>query len=357
VTTTRQLRARTLLAIAGLAAAWLSGCGADSPAQNVTGSSEQATRLYMASHSASGGYLEGVVKVFEVASGDTRAVEVPELGGDATHWIVPRGDRLVYWAGGDAVYSTDLELEGPPLKLGEASPWLTFIPSAEPDRVWLIEHGGDSIESVREVTTKGRVTVPAVRPWQGRWPDSAVNQGLVFPTENGTTVWSPTSGETILELPPGNMIAAHGDLVASCSFPADGFRITDVASGEERWIGSPAELGRFECGPGAFSPDGRHLIVTILPTGFEPAAEVRFALVDVEGDAAKVVSGATVGGSPEGHGYLDIAWAPTSDAVYIGNGNGGSLHIPGGVLEYRIGEERAAPLPVGDNDFVRMAAG
>jgi len=355
-TITRQLRAPALLALAGLAAACLTACGADPPPVDEPRSAEPGGLLYMAGHSASGGRLTGSVEVFDLAGGDSRTVEVPELGGDSTHWIVPRGDRLVYWAGGDAVYSTDRELEGPPLKLGQASPWLTLMPSAHPDRVWLIEPEGDSIGSVQEITTEGRVTVPAVRPWQGRWPEAAVNQGLVFPTENGTTVWSPTSGETILELPQ-SPVAAQGDLVAGCAYPADGFRITDVASGDERTIAPPPGLGRFECGPGAFSPDGSHLAVTILPPGFEPEGEWTFALVDLDGGTAREIPGATIGGVPDGHGYVDIAWAPSGDAVYIGQGNGGSLDLAGGVLEYRLGDEEAVPVPVGATDFLRMTAG
>lgn len=348
----------------------ISGCGESAdPSRTQAAPADDQTRLYLAGHASGnreatmeiGGETEtvpvssGFVRVVDPATGASRTVELPGLGGDATYWLTARGDRLVYWTG-DAVYSTDLELEGPAVKLGEASSFLTFIPSAEPDRLWLIEHGGGSIRSVREVTTQGRTTVPAVRPLDGRWPAAALTDGLVFPFEGGDRVWNPTTEETVFQLPEGVTLATHGDLLASCVFPADGFMITDVASGEQRTIASPAGLGRFECGPGAFSPDGNQLVVAILPPGFEPGVEWRFALIDVEDGTATEIAGATVAGTRGGPGYVDIAWAPASDAVYIGEGNGGILDLRGGVFEYRLGADEATRLAV-ETDFQRMAAG
>jgi hypothetical protein len=97
-------------------------------------------------------------------------------------------------------------------------------------------------------------------------------------------------------------------------------------------------------------------VVATFPRRLDPDAEWRFVLIHVERGTATEIPGATVGGPPAGPGYVDMAWAPGSDAVYIGEGNGGNLELEGGVFEYRLGADEVTRLAV-DADFLRMAAG
>lgn len=350
------------------------GCAgsAASPRQQGDAENSSRTHLYLAGYAqhrrqadvCADGQTKAVpvkgpfVRIVDPATARSCTVEVPGLGGDSTYWLALRDDRIVYWGSdGDAVYSTDLAFEGPAVKLGDAraSSFRTFIPAADPDRVWLIDGGGDGIHSVQEVTADGDVTVPPVAPPKGANPSFALNAGLVFPSEDGDRVWNPKTGETILKLPQLSF-AAHGDLLAWCSSPADGFRITDAGSGTERTIPPPPGLGQFECGPGAFSPDGSKLAVAMVEPGFHPGAPWQFALVDLQSDSATLIPG-SVGGTRPGPGYVDIAWAPSGDAVYIGEGDGGVLDLRGGMFEYRLGADESLPVRIGKPDFMRMIAG
>jgi hypothetical protein len=130
---------------------------------------------------------DGELTVVDVGA---ECLEFPQLRpGDPPYRIVRRANRLVLY-GGDT-YALDLDLRAPPEKLGQS--WF-FIPSSK--SVWLARLDPESpetvraLESVREVTVEGRVTVPEVVPLGGRWPVGAVDDALVFESRpGGLEVW------------------------------------------------------------------------------------------------------------------------------------------------------------------------
>jgi len=71
------------------------------------------------------------------------------------------------------------------------------------------------------------------------------------------------------------------------------------------------------------------------------------ALVDVERGVARAVEGSEV--EPP---YLYIAWTSTGESVFVSGGERYERRI----LEYRVGDERAVPVPVEVGEFYGMAA-
>jgi hypothetical protein len=94
------------------------------------------------------------------------------------------------------------------------------------------------------------------------------------------------------------------------------------------------------------SPDSTLLAVPVTGgRGFE--AKSTLALVDVERGVARAVEGSEV--EPP---YVYIAWASTGESVFVGGGE----RYERRTLEYRVGDERAVPVPVEVGDFYGMAA-
>ena len=204
-----------------------------------------------------------------------------------------------------------------------------------------------ALESVSEVTVEGRVTVPEVVPLGGRWPVGAVDDALVFESRpGGLEVWEPRTGEVTRRLPGAAMGTTHRDLLAWCDASYETLHTTDVLTGETRAIAPPEGFVAFDCSSGAFSPDSTLLAVPVTGRrGFE--AKRTFALVDVERGVARAVEGSEV--EPP---YVYIAWVSTGESVFVSGGERYERRI----LEYRVGDERAVPVPVEVGDFYGMAA-
>jgi hypothetical protein len=202
-----------------------------------------------------------------------------------------------------------------------------------------------ALESVREVTVEGRVTVPEVVPLVGRWPVGAVDDALVFESRpGGLEVWDPRTGEVTRRLPGAAMGTMHGGLLAWCDASYETLHVTDVLTGEARAIARGLRRLRLlercvltrqhpACRPGQ---GGR---------GFE--AKRTLALADVERGVARAVEGSEV--EPP---YVYIAWASTGESVFVGGGE----RYERRTLEYRVGDERAVPVPVEVGDFYGVAA-
>src|SRR5690606_26670900 len=97
-----------------------------------------------------------------------------------------RGEHFVFYgetATGPAIYALDPAAPTSTRLISEAG---FFVPSAVEDRIWLAILDESSpatvraLQSVREVTVDGQVTVEDVAPPDGRWPIAAVDSGLVF---------------------------------------------------------------------------------------------------------------------------------------------------------------------------------
>lgn len=330
----------------------LGGCGAggDRPPAPRGG-----TTLYLPGFVGKGAETKPAVTVVDVEARTTRVVELPELGiGDPEHWLVRRGDRLVFW-GGDAVYSIDLAFESLPLELGSSDPFVTFTPSAHPERVWLSVHQKHSyVKTVREVTTDGRVTVPSVHPPSGASPIAAAGDYLVFDSGRGISVWDPATREVRLELPRSFAAGtAHGDVLTRCGEDGHPLHLTDVETGDDEIVPLPAGVTSFVCFDGAFSPDGEILALPVFlergraAEAVASGARTALALVDVDKHVASVVSGTRVR-----RAYVFVAWSRSGDSVFM---SGGGTHRRE-IVEYEIGAERAQRLPVDVDDYYGMAA-
>ena len=325
-----------LLAVALVA---IAGCGVmehDSPG---TSSSREPTLVFLAG--------DGRLTVVDVDAGRAVVHELAVLAtGDPLYRIVPRGDGLVVY-GGDT-YVLDPELRAPPRKLGDS--WL-FIPSAEPDRVWVAVLDRTSPEAVRalatvrEVTADDRVTSPDIHPPGGRWPVAAVGDELVFEDhrEGGRELWNPSTRKFTRRLPGASRGPGQGDLLAWCEREGLVLHVLDVRSGGDRTFGPPKGFAAFDCWAGAISPGGDTLAVPARAVGYD--SERSLALVDLKDGDTDLVPESTVGPV-----YVFVAWSSRGDGVFFSGGSDGDL------VQYRLGEPRAGPVAVEVRDFYGMAA-
>lgn len=333
-----------VLSLVLLAFAGCDGAERESPASSV-GSPHEPT-LFLAG--------DGELTVVDV---DARRAEVrplPELApGDPPYRIVRRGNELVLWGGTRALagdtYVLDPDLRSPPRKLGDS--WF-FIPSAKPDRVWLAVRDPTSPETVhapaalREVSVDGRVTFPDVSLPGGRYPLAAVGDDLVFEDgRGGLELWNPGTDEFTRRLPGASLGPSHGDLLAWCEREGRFLHVTDVGSGRDQTVAPPQGFVAFDCWSGAFSPDGMSLAVPARAGGHE--ADRSLALVDLASGAVRAVEGSTV--DPV---YIFVAWSSGGDRVFVSGARGDEWRL----LQYRLGEPRAVPLPVEVRDHYGMAA-
>lgn len=137
----------------------------------------------------------------EVDTGRVRRVGVEELsGGDPAFGPTGRGEVVAFLRTGGATYAAHGAALDAPWRLGDA---IHYVPSNEPDRVWLVAAGrdGGSERVVREVAVDGRTTV-AQRPAPQGVVEAAVTGGLVLADleEQRLRVWDPHTGETRAEI-------------------------------------------------------------------------------------------------------------------------------------------------------------
>jgi len=318
----------------------LAGCGGTEQDPSSAGPSREPTLVYLAG--------DGRLTVVDVDAGRAVLHELAVLApGDPLYRIVLRGNKLVVY-GGDT-YVLDPDLRTPPRKLGGS--WF-FIPSAKSDRVWLAVLDRTSpatvraLATLREVTVDGRVTFPAVHPPGGRWPVVAVGEELVFEDrDGGLELWSPRTGEFTRRLPGAARGPAQGDLLAWCEGEGLVLHVLNVRSGRDQTFAPPQGFVAFDCWNGAFSPDGETLAVPARAGGYE--ARRSLTLVDLAAGVARKVDGSAV--HPD---YVFVAWSSEGDRVVLSGGPDDDRHL----LQYRLGEPRAVPLPVEVRDFYGMAA-
>lgn len=296
---------------------------------------------------------DGEAWVVDVEAATSRHVVMPELSpGDPPLRVVRRGDRLVAW--GYRTLVLDPSLAAPPRVLAEDS-WI-FIPSAVEDRVWvgvLDPESPDTVralQTVREMTVDGEVTVPDTRTPGGRWPIAAVNQGLILEgaEHDGFVLWDPRTGEVVDLLPGDFNLAARGDAYAWCSggeIECDSAHLTDFATGGDLVVVCPAGTQGFQPFTGAFSPDGSTLALA-LRLDWGPDSRRALTLIDVATGELDVVNGTNVEA-----GYVFVEWTPSGDSVFI---SGGSEERQ--LIEYRPAEGTARAIPVEVGDFYGMAA-
>ncbi|MPZ69983.1 MAG: hypothetical protein GEU71_10710 [Actinobacteria bacterium] len=260
---------------------------------------------------------ETPIVVVDLETGETRTLVVPEFGpGDAQFAIAPIGGRIVFRgpSGTEAgAYVIDRDLENDPVLLGKS--WY-FVPSATVGRVWLTTLDPDSpstvrdLESVREVTVDGEVTVPETGPPPRASIVGAVRQGLIV-QKDGLQVWDPRTDRIVTRIDGVFPVDTSGDVVAWCDKGCPEIHLTDVANGTDRVIEPPVGVTFSETYNGAFSPDDRFLAV---PVRNEEGEQV--AVIDVESLSARLVpnSGLSV--------YQLMTWSTSGDWLVFDTGEG-----------------------------------
>jgi hypothetical protein len=276
------------------------------------------------------------------------------LAGDNELWIVDADSERVRHE-----YRADLGPGDPPHKVlarGHrvlmGSPYgngAFFIPSARPDRVWVIDlrPGRATVLGVREVTVDGETTVPATRPPSRLWPLGAVRAGLLLDGTPGVEVWDPTTNRVVrrFDIKPGLVGPTSPDVVTVCADPyCSTLRLLHVDGGASREARAPAHSS-FQPWDGAFSPDGRTFAS---PVRSGPRDPVRLALVDVATGRSALVRGSEV---PDG--FTMVAWSADSEHVFLTGGSRGARRV---IVGYRFGTRAAHALDVDIGDFYDFAA-
>jgi hypothetical protein len=330
------------VAVAVIAGAWtLAVREGERPTQSATpGATASTEQLFLAG--------DGEAWVVDPASGTSRHLSMPELPpGDAPHRVARRDGAIVAWAYQTLVLRPDAGFAFDVLVPDS----LIFIPSSEPDRVWvgIVDESQDDarLTAVREVSVDGRVTVPDTRPPEGRWPVAAVDGNLVFQGDDELLVWDPSTGREVDRLPGQLPVAWDGSLLAWCDGACRSLSMKDLDTGETLTVEPPAGATGFEALRGAFSPDRRTLAVAVC-LGHGEDADRRLALIDVRSGRMTLVDGATVP-TP----YVFIDWAPSGESVFI---TGGQNAGPRQIVQYRIGDDTAHVLDVSVGDFYGVAA-
>jgi hypothetical protein len=341
-------------ALFALALAVPTGCGGADEASDrrieavSLGSGDKPTGLLFLRH-----VREQSITRIDLAGGESTTVSLPQLApGDPPFHLVRTGGRLVFY-GGSHTYALDLDLQGPPLDLGES--WY-FVPSGREGRVWLIGLDLESpetvrdLKAVREVTVDGDVTVSESGRPPSRGPTivAAVTDGLLFQEDDELRLWDPRTGEVTMRLPGPFPADTHGNLVAWCRQGCPKLHVTDVATGKDLAV-SPEDSFRFEeTYDGAFSPDGALLA---LPVVTSPGTHLeghrhQVGIVDVRTGTARLVEGSDLADD-----YPAMAWSPSGEWLFFGAG-------AGTIMAYRMGSEKASVLPVrAPASFIDMAAG
>ena len=278
-------------------------------------------------------YLAGIRELWivDTATGRVRHEHRAELApGDPPHMILARGRRIVMGAPfGDRAF---------------------FLPSARPDRVWVVDLRPDGdVLGVREVTVDGETTVPATRPPTRRWPVGAVADGLLLPTDDGVEVWNPQAHRVVrrLRVEPGLTGPVSAGTVTACEDPCAQLQLVDAHTGAARMVRAPAHLV-FDPWSGAFSPSGDLLAVGARAIGDPETTPRRLALIDVRSGRVAVVPG-----SEAPPGYTLLAWSASGRYVFMTGGDRGKRRV---IVGYRLGTRHAERLDVHVGDLYDIAA-
>jgi len=261
----------------------------------------------------------GRVTELNIDTGATDTVSVPQLGaGDPPYFLARIGNRLVLW--GYDIYSLDPnDLHAPPVKIAGGS-WF-FVPSASPDRIWVVwknEKASTPYHFVfsrgREMTADGVVT--AQGPAQGdAWMDGAVSSGVVFETNHGLLVWDPVGERVVARLPAQPSLAASfGDTVVWCESRCEQVHFTDVGKREDVTVDPPPGFPYFDAWDGVFSPDGSIFAAPVWSKP-HPGWQGRRAVAFIDVGAGKVIG--VVPGSAEEAGCCELSWDPTGTRLFF----------------------------------------
>ncbi len=287
----------------------------------------------------------------------SRRVVQGQIAGDQPWRLTTSGgDLIVGWG---EVYAAPLA-GGPSRLLGDAT---ISVPAAEPGEVWLVTYAGGSLgegtPTVREVTTDGRIIVPATSPSPDLGlglPVVGVPGGITFQTAHGLALWDATSGKVTQILGSSQVSQAGvpaGDRLAWCGGPCPVLHVTTLgAGGRDQQFSPPARSNGFQADTARFSPDGRYLaVVANGPT--EKSGSANIMIIDLETGTSRVIAQpATLQGS--------VAWAPDGGRMFFAYRDGANQGVPGdtnsvgsttadvniGMFDPGNGSTRTATIPV-----------
>ena len=266
----------------------------------------------------------------DARAGRVRHLTRPQLGPDGPpDRVLARGNRLLMGAPyGDRAF---------------------FLPSAHPDRVWVVDlDRAGLVRAVREVTVDGETTVGAVRTPGLQSPLAAVGDGLLMAANGGVDVWDPRTQRVVrhLDVDPADLGPADGDVVTACAAACAVLQLIDVDTGTARDVHAPPGY-RFDPWSAQFSPSDDFLGIALQGAGGEKGPR-RLALVDTAKALAAVVPGSRV---PPG--YTLVAWSASSEHVFLTGGERFARRV---IVGYRVGTPRAQAIDVRVGDFYDLAA-
>jgi hypothetical protein len=221
-----------------------------------------------------------------------------------------RGDQLVF-QGADGIYVTGLLVVDEPRLLGEA---VLFVPGLREREVWLVTAPPGHPPAVRRWRVDG-TALTGIRPLPVDWmPVAEVEGGLVLRRADRFQIWDPATGAVSFTSDTSvNLLAAGGRTVAwqsYCDIPICSLHLTDTVTGADR----PVHLGdvRVDYGRGAFSPNGRFLVVPGNRVGEGGSWYPGLVVVDLVSATARFASAS--GGQPLSGA---ITWAPDSRWAFM----------------------------------------
>jgi hypothetical protein len=296
------------------------------------------------------------VTSIDATRGAARTYKVPELAaGDPPVYVARIGNRLVFW--GYDIYTLDLlDLDAPSQTIANGS-WF-FVPSATPDRIWVVWKDDKAstpyhfvFDHLREIDSNGNVIVDGTAPGDG-WLDGAVSAGPIFETRDGLIVWDPVTDKVIARLEASSSAATFENTVVWCDNHCPQLHFTEVLTHAERTTDAPSAYVAFNAWSGVFSPDGGTFAVPVWSTPTGRAGTSAVALIDV---ATGRVTGLVPGSETEA-GCCNLSWDSTGQRLYIGRYETGK--IAGWRLSYwDINASSAVEVPVVVPDAVAMVAG
>jgi hypothetical protein len=302
----------------------------------------------------------GLLTEVDIDAGSVTVHELPELApGDPLYSLVSRGEVLVFYGHtdvGPAAFAVDPDTLGSPTLIDDEA-WF-FVPSAIEDRVWIAVLDPSSpatvraLKAVREVTVDGTVTTADVAPPDGRWPIAAVVDGLVFQGDDVLEIWDPQIQELVKTVPGPFVVAAWGNRIVTCNQQCDQLDLIDLDADTRRTIDVPVGAASAN---GAFSPDGRYIVMpALLGEGpLTPETELVVILVDFETGEASVIPGTL---TENRFTFPGVAWSSDGEWVFMGpfaaDGDSGELRA------YRPRDDTAYRIPVElEPEYFGMAAG
>ena len=297
-----------------------------------------------------------MVTVVDPAANTSTALIAPANPSVARFELTLRGGRLVFagdanasrssgYGPGYATFSIDLNNPAAPLLLGTDG---YFVPSASPDRVWIVSHPVLPTQTVREMTAGGAVTV-ADLALPNVFVQGATSNGLVITSSAGLQVWSPTLRRVVRSIPGDTLLAADGDFVASCTAPCPTVTVTDARSGHAFLVSPPAGSAAFATSghllrvAGAFSPDHRKLALFALRRAEGTEGPASVAVIDTG-------SGKITSSREEVFGPEALAWGTDSKWLFFVYADPASTFLvgatrPGGRLSRVVLPPLTNPLP------------